>query len=372
MSQNIPAWKKIGLKIKEDVQDDPIALTSHIEDVNLTNKQAKKLNKQKRKLEEVKNEDKRAPKRVKLPKSERAPPPEKDQLAYLRQYENDKLNWKFSKQKQNWILKNIKDIPKDYERALQAYLEGLQGGSRKRVVDDLMEVIKKWNKAAEEAEVRVEREIQRQLNGETGNDEDDKNKEEENTERNNKTKRQVSEQEEAVPDYDYAKRCGVLVKILNDEDVELKGIDITDADIRIGKKDEQMEPSIKVAEENTQLEGEEKKENDEEESEKNANTQDNLIIDEVEVAGLSKSDSHLDRTKLNKEKFNDIPKENESHESLSEESTPGQESQIKDEKKEKSKKNEGKTKDLSDGKVKKIKKEKKEKKKEKKTKKSKD
>lgn len=365
MSQNIPAWKKIGLKIKEDVQDDPIPLTSHIEDVNLTNKQAKKLNKQKRKLEESKNEDKRAPKRVKLPKSERAPPPEKDQLAYLRQYENDKLNWKFSKQKQNWILKNIKNIPKDYESALQAYLEGLQGGSRKRVVDDLMEVIKKWNKAAEEAEARVEREIQRQLNGEAASDEDDKNEEGEDTEGNKKAKRTASEPEEAVPDYDYAKRCGVLVKILNDQDVDLKGIEIADADIRIGEKYEENEPSVEAAEENTQPEEEEKKENDEEESQEDANTQDNLIIDEVEVAGLSKSDSHIDRTKLNSEKFNDIPKD----EISSEEYKSEQESQTNHETKEKSKKkNKDKTKDLSDVKVKKSKKDKKEKKKDKKKK----
>ena len=300
MSQNIPAWKKIGLKIKDDVQDDPIALTTHIEDVKVTNKQAKKLNKQKRKLEESNNDDKREPKRVKLPKSERAPPPEKDQLAYLRQYENDKLNWKFSKQKQNWILKNIKNIPKDYEAALQSYLEGLQGGSRKRVVDDLMEVIKKWNKAAEEAEARVEREIQRQLSGETTKDDD----EDEEKNEDKKAKRQTSESEETVPDYDYAKRCGVLVKILNDEDIELKGIAITDDDIKIGGIGEDSEQLTEVTEEIKQTDGEEEEGNKESD-----NVQDNLTIDEVEVSGLSKSDGHIDRIERNKEKSNDISRE---------------------------------------------------------------
>lgn len=361
MSQNVPAWKKIGLKIKEDVQDDPIALTTHIEDVQVTNKQAKKLNKQKRKLEESNNDDKKAPKRVKLPKSERAPPPEKDQLAYLRQYENDKSNWKFSKQKQNWILKNIKNIPKDYEAALQSYLEGLQGGSRKRVVDDLMEVVKKWNKAAEDAEARVEREIQRQLSGETTKDSDDED--EEKTE-DKKAKRQTSESEETVPDYDYAKRCGVLVKILNDEDIELKGIAISDDDIKIGgigQESEELTDAIEKIKQTNDKEEEEEADNKE-----NDNIQDNLTIDEVEVSGLSKSDGHIDRIERNKEKFNDISGEKESHETASEKPASEQELQTKDEKKDKSKKkNKDKAKDLSEGKIK-NKKDKKEKKKDKK------
>lgn len=362
MSQNIPAWKKIGLKIKDDVQDDPIALTTHIEDVKVTNKQAKKLNKQKRKLEESNNDDKREPKRVKLPKSERAPPPEKDQLAYLRQYENDKSNWKFSKQKQNWILKNIKNIPKDYEAALQSYLEGLQGGSRKRVVDDLMEVIKKWNKAAEEAEARVEREIQRQLSGETTKDDDD---EDEEKSEDKKAKRQTSESEETVPDYDYAKRCGVLLKILNDEDIELKGIAISDDDIKIGEISQDSEQLTEATEEIKQTDDEE----EEEDNKENDNIQDNLTIDEVEVSGLSKSDGHIDRIERNKEKFNDISREKESHETASEEPASEQELQTKDEKKDKSKKkNKDKAKDLSEGKITKSKKDKKEKKKDKKKK----
>lgn len=285
MSQNIPAWKKIGLKIKDDQQDDPIAITTHIEDVSLTKKQAQKINKQKRKLEESNNKDNKPPKRIKVPKSERSAPPERDQLVYLRQYENDKTNWKFSKQKQNWILKNIKDIPKEYESSLQAYLEGLQGGSRTRVINDLIEVIKKWNEAAAEAEAKVEREIQRQLSGNTEEETEQENKSNETGVKETSKVKKSQPVKDEIPDYDYAKRCGVLVKILHDEDVPMKGIEISDDDILINNVDLQIDQSNK-----SDL-PEQEKETEEEE--------DNLIIEEVEVAGLSHSDDHLARIESN-------------------------------------------------------------------------
>lgn len=258
MSQNIPAWKRIGLKVKKELETDPLALSSHLESSNLTKKDIKHINKQKRKAEDsAKEKSKKPPKRVKLPKSEKPPPPEKDQLVYLRQYHKDKDNWKFSKQKQNWILKNIRNIPGEYEEALSVYLEGLQGGSRTRIVDSLKAVIEKWNVLAAEAEAKVEKELEEKLLGKKAEEENEKKGEEKNEE-----KKKETEKEEDAVDLEYALRCRNLVFVLTDEKVPLKGA---------GDEDE--------------AEIEEEKEKAEEKDDAQDDSLSNLIIDEVDVEG---------------------------------------------------------------------------------------
>lgn len=162
---SVPAWKKIGLKIKDDQESGDSLSITHLESATITNKQAKKLNKRKA-TTSIDSSNKKPPKRVKVPKSERPPPPEKDQLYYLRQYHTDRDNWKFSKQKQNWILKNIRNIPKDFETALVSYVEGLQGGSRDRMVEDLKVVVGKWNDIQAVAEAKVMAQLEKKRNGE--------------------------------------------------------------------------------------------------------------------------------------------------------------------------------------------------------------
>ncbi|KAF5095879.1 hypothetical protein D0Z00_002966 [Geotrichum galactomycetum] len=148
----VPAWKKLGLKVKEDIRKDP--LTGQVQAIPINNKSAATndtTNKNKRPADNNNNDDdkgdktKKPPKRVKLPKAERKAPPESDNLVYLRQYHTDKNNWKFSKQKQNWILKNVYEIEADYVDHLLAYLKGLQGGARERVTQESFEVITHWN-----------------------------------------------------------------------------------------------------------------------------------------------------------------------------------------------------------------------------------
>lgn len=85
------------------------------------------------------------PKRIKQPKSERSPGPVPDQLVYLRQYSENREEWKFSKQKQNWILKNLFDISSDYNDAIIKYVEGIQGGSRTRVLEAAEKIVDNWN-----------------------------------------------------------------------------------------------------------------------------------------------------------------------------------------------------------------------------------
>ena len=142
----IPAWKKLGLKVKEDIRKDP--LTGQVQATPASNKPATSdNNNNKRSADSIEDSEKtkKPPKRVKVPKAERKAPPESDNLVYLRQYHTDRANWKFSKQKQNWILKNIYEIQADYVDHLMAYLKGLQGGARERVTQESFEIITHWN-----------------------------------------------------------------------------------------------------------------------------------------------------------------------------------------------------------------------------------
>lgn len=143
----VPAWKRLGLKVKETVENDPLAPGQQ--------PAPKKTNQKKREApseapqdEEESKTQKKPPKRQKLPKAERKPPPEADQLVYLRTYSQEKDAWKFSKSKQNWILRHIYNqaaIPETYKEYLVDYLLGIQGGAKDRIVEDAKAVISEWN-----------------------------------------------------------------------------------------------------------------------------------------------------------------------------------------------------------------------------------
>lgn len=270
MSEKVPAWKRIGLEVKKDVEEDPLATTTHLEHDTITNKIAKKLNKKRKAETQDSKKSTKAPKRVKAPKSERAPPPEKDQLAYLRQYEQDKDNWKFSKQKQNWLLKNIETIPQDFEKALILYVEGIQGGARTRLVDELMIVINKWNKIAEEIEERVNAELY------GDKEESDKPK---SILKNSKSEEKEEEKEEVLKDY--AVRCKKLVQALQGTDVELKGVDDEEEE-----NQENGEASDSSESEPTEESSKEPSVEETTEPEAVPEPEDNLVIDEVEVDGF--------------------------------------------------------------------------------------
>ncbi|EGW31858.1 uncharacterized protein SPAPADRAFT_62470, partial [Spathaspora passalidarum NRRL Y-27907] len=202
MSSTVPAWKRIGLSVKKDSGDDSLNIaTTRVENADLTTKQIKKLSNKTKAQSQHKIEKKKPPKRIKLPKSERPPPPVKDQLTYLKQFETDRDNWKFSKQKQNWILKNIKNIPQEYETSLAVYIESLQGGSRDRLIPELKQVIEKWNVQYEEAERKIEEELAKKAEGsETSNEE--------------KEKKESEPEKASEVNLEYAVRCFNLLKKL--------------------------------------------------------------------------------------------------------------------------------------------------------------
>lgn len=135
--QAIPAWKRAGLKQnKQAVKKDRASYDPLKEGLKRAHESAET------------DKPSKPAKKPKLPKSERpAPTHELDQLAYLRQYHEDRENWKFSKQKQNWILKHMfTDITDDkYSKPLIEYIGGLQGSSRNWVIDEAKEVVVSWN-----------------------------------------------------------------------------------------------------------------------------------------------------------------------------------------------------------------------------------
>lgn len=302
MSQ-VPAWKRIGLQVKTEVESDPLNTTTHLEHDTITNKLAKKLNK-KRKLEDSKSDSsqKKPPKRVKLPKLERKPPPEKDQLAYLRQYVDDKDNWKFSKQKQNWILKNISEVPAQYEDALVVYVEGLQGGARDRLVPELKKVVESWNEVAQEIEDRVNAELYGEKKEET-------------------EEKEQKEEEKTGPLREHALRCKKLLNVLLDEEIVLKGADVEE------KSEDKSDKELTKEKEEMEEEKEEKEDSD------------NLIIEDIEVEEYQYSTQEEGDAETKSESVSKKEKK-EKKQKPEKKQTPPQENQetIKDKKDKKQKK----------------------------------
>lgn len=137
MAAGVPAWKKAGLK---QVKSNKPAAKEAYDPLKEGLKRSAESGETKKPA--------KPPKRQKIKKSEKPKPThEIDQLAYLRLYTESRDTWKFSKQKQNWILKHLFDgaIDDSYNPALVNYVAGLQGSARKWAEDEAAGVVSKWN-----------------------------------------------------------------------------------------------------------------------------------------------------------------------------------------------------------------------------------
>lgn len=63
---------------------------------------------------------------------------------YLIDFEQNPKNWKFNKNKQTWIMKNLHSIPREYDSALKAFLKNIKGASKIRLIDNLRYEIDQW------------------------------------------------------------------------------------------------------------------------------------------------------------------------------------------------------------------------------------
>lgn len=324
VNEHIPAWKRVGLQVQKNTEEENVFTPVHLEEGKLTHKQKKKLVNRNRdeSQEKDKSTPRKPPKRLKKPKSERGPPPEKDQLAYLRQFEHDRANWKFSKQKQNWILKNIRYIPVPYENSLKVYISSVQGGSRERLIDDLVDVIDKWNKKIEEMDAKIEKQLEQLADNSTHTE---KTKEENSEEYGKQTDSNPnsgrpdnasgasseSAEDESSNDNitkDYVRRCGILLKCLGREDITARGIHLFEHGSDAAEPNSTLSGSDDVAEavdnpnDNVQDTFVEKGNGESLKRSRSVDDdqEDTLLLSSVDVTGISKNASHLSQIEKNR------------------------------------------------------------------------
>lgn len=204
-TSTVPAWKKLGLQVKEQA-------TKIEKESSSETKLKRPLETNDETTEETKQ--KKPPKRPKLPKSERKPPPEADQLVYLRSYTQNKDTWKFSKSKQNWIIRHVYDtaiIPISYHEYLLNYLEGVKGGIRDRIVETAQKTINEWNEFMSEKD--------------SSDKEEEKGEKEENTEAEKPKKPKKKVEVKAPPTEDVARLAQKIAYKLGGVKTKLELVD---------------------------------------------------------------------------------------------------------------------------------------------------
>lgn len=270
--EHIPAWKRILSKNQSAsnnstiISEDPLNVTTHLATGSLTRKEKKQIiNKSNQNLKSKVNKIiKKAKKDITKKKKEKLPKEErelrrnkvlKDQLRYLIEFyrfkkdkklpevlyslESVKINypedidkdvdetkdvidiWKFSKQKQNWLLKNIlnfDEVPTHYDDLLIAYFQDIQGRSRTELLDKCRRVLEEWNNYATQQEERIKALV------EGNSDEVDQAQtyDDKSSEKEDKEKIETKE-ELPMPSKERVSRCYKLVKgiIKEDEDSDL-------------------------------------------------------------------------------------------------------------------------------------------------------
>ncbi|SCU99086.1 LADA_0H17480g1_1 [Lachancea dasiensis] len=195
--EHVPAWKRIAIKKREsESAEDNAALnvTTHLATANLSKQEKRRIirgetgtNKSKKANPNKRQKKDKAPREERLLHKEEVL---KDQLRYLIDFYREKVGqlpreiwdhkpvriqlggsdedpakdepnpdseskaevtevWKFSKQKQNWLLKHVLDdtqIPSYYDELVYAYFKDLKGGSKLALVSSCRECIDKNEK----------------------------------------------------------------------------------------------------------------------------------------------------------------------------------------------------------------------------------
>lgn len=257
--EHIPAWKRIAIKQKaqgdgEDIiSNDPLNVTTHLATGSLTKKEKKRIingdTGLKKSTGKVSKASKKEKKREKLPKDARESKKNKvlkDQLRYLIEFyrfkieqelpeevknlENVKVNidfqeapkdengvvdiWKFSKQKQNWLIKHfftVEEIPVAYDSLLISYFGDLQGRAKDELLEKCQAKAKEWNEYVTAEEEKIKAIVEAPEASEKKEDEESEDKE---TESDKKKAEELKKEEEQkpVPIKEVAQRCHKLLK----------------------------------------------------------------------------------------------------------------------------------------------------------------
>lgn len=265
---HIPAWQRIKIKQEQNqketsdfADEDPLNITTHLATGSLTKREKQKLIRGDNSTSKiVKKRTKSNRKKEKLAKDVRDEIKRKtvlkDQLRYLIDFylekvseklpdevysmENVKTNypeerlkkskdkdlevidvWKFSKQKQNWLIKhffNIQQLPRQYDELLMQYFKDLKGETLKQSISE------KCHNKIEEWNSYVERELEKMKKIVEGSDQEEDSEAAKDTEKQVSEDTKQKEQEpEVPPNKDIASRCLRLLQAWEPEgDLELK------------------------------------------------------------------------------------------------------------------------------------------------------
>ncbi|SJM87238.1 uncharacterized protein ZBIST_3427 [Zygosaccharomyces bailii] len=275
MSEHIPAWKRINIKRQQqdstnNHDDDPLNITTHLATGSLTKKQKQKIIRGDDREEMVHKGKKPktetiTKKKEKLPREERDAKRQnvlKDQLRYLIDFYLSKANpqgmlpqqlysltnvrsnypekfgtdvnhkdeeqdttqvvdvWKFSKQKQNWLIKhffNIEQLPVEYDDLLLSYFKELKSPSIKdRVAAACMQNVKQWNEYIEKQEEKMKSIVEEEPDEHEKHQQEKDGKQEdktENLEQKQQEKKADEESELIPPDKRVVSRSQQLLKL---------------------------------------------------------------------------------------------------------------------------------------------------------------
>lgn len=190
MSEHVPAWKRFQIKKtdegkKAEEELDSLIVSTHLSTGSLSKKEKKRIIRGDD-VSQTKNKvskQSKGKKREKLARDERLKKKEtvlKDQLRYLIDFytlqcelelpeavkelpsvkENIALGsaaedknvvkdvWKFSKQKQNWLIKHIlslDELPSVFNPLVIKYFEDLKGGSKTQMIEQCLDIVNKHN-----------------------------------------------------------------------------------------------------------------------------------------------------------------------------------------------------------------------------------
>ncbi|CCH60984.1 hypothetical protein TBLA_0D04880 [Henningerozyma blattae CBS 6284] len=290
MPSHVPAWKKIAIKKsqansetndgKKDnlIDNDPLNVTTHLASGSLTRKEKKRI---------LRGEPESSSKRKKVPKTSKPIKKEKlskeerqsnkskvlrDQLRYLIEFFLEKIDtqlpeellnlenvkfyygdidsknlkkdneddtekvidvWKFSKQKQNWLIKHflvLDEISEEYDSLLISYFKDLKGGSKMELYKKSLKICQSWNDYTKDQQRKIEEMIN---NSDKESNEKDSGKEEPTDDKNatDKTeqeKEETKEEELPMPNKYLVHRCKKLIDewVSQDESGEIKAFDL--------------------------------------------------------------------------------------------------------------------------------------------------
>lgn len=286
--EHIPAWKRIivtktqNLENVDFLTEDPLNVTTHLASGSLSKKEKKLIINNsdaglKKTKKKVNKSTRRKEKREKLSKEDNQKKRNKvlkDQLRYLIEFYKTKVDkqlpknlyqlesvslnyskeqdepedingvvevWKFSKQKQNWLLKNlfnVDEIPIQYDNLLLSYFKDIQGRSRKDLLEKCSTNINEWNAYATEQEEKIKAiidgstEDDKSESNDVNKDEDKDEDKDENGDENNEKKVEEKKVEIQMPNKEKVQRSFFLVQniIKRDDGSEFANLQLKNFD----------------------------------------------------------------------------------------------------------------------------------------------